>query len=430
MPKKGETLRTTFENFEIVSQINSGGAGEVYMARNSSGDPVAIKVLRFNPDSGKRKRFEREIRFCSQEIHPNIVSILDHGMYLDKSGERPFYVMRRYEGTLDDYLAENRSDEDKLRVFVSILDGVEAAHLRRITHRDIKPKNILISKDGSEVAVADFGIARFLEEQIQEAALTEPGDRLLNIEYAAPEQLTPGQVADERTDIFALGLLLYRIYTGAVPRGANPKQISSATTKHPYLDDIANLMIQDDRDKRPQSIDEVKRLLIQRGNDFVQQQKLDDLRQRVIPTSELSVDPLIGDPIRVIDRSWDNGQLVLILSQVPNPIWAKLLNDGRYNHGGIGGVNPAGVRFVGNEARIPIPQNMVNDYMVGAAYRNSLQWVSATNAEYAAHIARQRAQLRADEEQKRRNLREQIVRGEEELRAQERAREILARLPN
>src|SRR5271170_2860770 len=126
MPKKGETLRTTFENFEIDGQISSGGAGEVYRAKNSSGELVAIKVLMFDPDSMKRKRFQREIRFCSQDVHPNIIRILGDGIYLDASRERPFYVMPVYDGTLEDYLLSgNPSDEDKLRVFVKILDGAE-----------------------------------------------------------------------------------------------------------------------------------------------------------------------------------------------------------------------------------------------------------------------------------------------------------------
>lgn len=274
MPKKGEILRTTFENFEIVAQIKSGGAGDVYLANNSSEQPVAIKVLRFDPDSTKRKRFEREIAFCSQNLHPNIVRIIGSGIYVDKSGERPFYVMPRYEGTLEDYLAQSRSDEDKLMVFVKILDGVEAAHKVGIVHRDIKAKNILCNKDGT-VAVADFGIARFVVDQMQsQAALTRPGDRLANYEYAAPEQLVAGKTVTESADIFALGLLLYRIFTGAVPRGSDPKQISSVAPEFPYLDEIANSMIRDDPGSRPQSIAEIKRMLIQRGHDFVKQQEL------------------------------------------------------------------------------------------------------------------------------------------------------------
>jgi serine/threonine protein kinase len=239
MPKKGEILRTTFENFEIVSQISSGGAGEVYGAKNESGEPVAIKVLKFDPDSSKRKRFQREIKFCSQEVHPSIVRILAHGIYVDHSGERPFYVMPLYDGTLEEYLRGNPSDEEKLRAFAKILDGVEAAHKMGITHRDIKAKNILVNRGGAEVVVADFGIARFVAEQMQhEASLSRPGDRLANFEYAAPEQLVPGEKANEATDIFALGLILYRIFTGVVPRGANPKQISAAAPDYAYLDGL------------------------------------------------------------------------------------------------------------------------------------------------------------------------------------------------
>jgi serine/threonine protein kinase len=206
MPKKGEILRTTFENFEIQSQIKSGGAGEAYLAKNASSESVAIKVLKFDSDSSKRKRFQREIKFCSRDVHPNVIRILGDGIYLDASGERPFYVMPLYDGTLEEYLESTPPDEEKLRVFVKILDGVEAAHKMGITHRDIKGKNVLVNKNGSEVVVADFGIARFVAQQIQdEAALSRPGERLANFEYAAPEQLIRGQEANEATDIFALG---------------------------------------------------------------------------------------------------------------------------------------------------------------------------------------------------------------------------------
>jgi len=346
MPKKGETLRTTFENFEIDGQISSGGAGEVYRAKNSSGELVAIKVLMFDPDSMKRKRFQREIRFCSQDVHPNIIRILGDGIYLDASRERPFYVMPVYDGTLEDYLLSgNPSDEDKLRVFVKILDGAEAAHKMGITHRDIKAKNILISADGSRVVVADFGIARFVAEQMQqEAALSRPGDRLANFEYAAPEQLVPGEVANEATDIFALGLLLYRIFTGVVPRGANPKQISAVAPQYPYLDEIAIAMIQNDRASRPQSIAEIKQMLIQRGHDFVQQQKLDELKTRVIPSGELS-DPLIDDPIRIVSTDWNHGQLILSLNRAPNQGWIMTLRN-LSTYGGVGQAEPRNVSFI------------------------------------------------------------------------------------
>jgi serine/threonine protein kinase len=248
--------------------------------------------------------------------------------------------MPLYDGTLENYLERDRTDEEKLRLFVKVLDGVEAAHKMGITHRDIKAKNILVKDDGSSVVVADFGIARFVAEQMQhEAALSRPGDRLANFEYAAPEQLIPGQEVNESSDIFALGLLLYRIFTGIVPRGANPQQISSVTSNYPFLDEIANAMIQHDRANRPRTIADIKRMLIQRGQEFVTQQKLDELKKRVIPTSELS-DPLIDNPIRVEGFDWKNGELILELSQAPNPRWIMTLRNLR-SFGGVGNTEPS-----------------------------------------------------------------------------------------
>jgi serine/threonine protein kinase len=418
MPKKGEILRTTFENFEIVSQINSGGAGEVYLAKTALGESVAIKVLRSDPDSTKRKRFEREIRFCSQEVHPNIVRILGHGIHVDGSGERPFYAMPLYDGTLENYLERDRTDEEKLRLFVKVLDGVEAAHKMGITHRDIKAKNILVKDDGSSVVVADFGIARFVAEQMQhEAALSRPGDRLANFEYAAPEQLIPGQEVNESSDIFALGLLLYRIFTGIVPRGANPQQISSVTSNYPFLDEIANAMIQHDRANRPRTIADIKRMLIQRGQEFVTQQKLDELKKRVIPTSELS-DPLIDNPIRVEGFDWKNGELILELSQAPNPRWIMTLRNLR-SFGGVGNKEPSTVSIQGTEARIPAPERVAE-----ITYNYVRQWISRTNDDYATE---QKRMLRENEERERRELQAAVQRAEESKAERARVLERLTR---
>jgi serine/threonine protein kinase len=420
MPKKGEVLRTTFENYTVISQIKSGGAGEVYLARSASGEEVAIKVLRSDPDSSKRRRFEREITFCSQAVHPNIINILGNGIHVDDSGERPFYVMPRYDGTLEDYLSFGPSNDEKLRVFGKILDGVDAAHLLGITHRDIKPKNILVNKGGSQVVVADFGIARFVAEQIQqEAALTKPGERLANFEYAAPEQLAPGKKADERTDIFALGLLLYRIFTREVPRGTNPRQISSAAPEFPYLDDIANAMIQNEPASRPRSVADVKRLLMQRGHDFVQQQKLDELKRTVIPAAHVS-DPLIDDPIRVTGTDWERGDLILHLNRTPSGPWITTLRNLR-SWSGIGRAEPSAMSFGEQEARIPAP-----DHIVEIAYNHARQWIQQANAEYAEKLTRD---ARENEERARRQLKEQIRRVEDENAARARVLERLARLP-
>ena len=416
MPKKGDILRTTFENFRITSQLGGGGAGEVYLAEDTAGQAVAIKVLVPNPDTRKRKRFEREIRFCSENLHPNVIRILGHGIFVDASGERPFYVMPHYHGTLDDYLKGAPPDEDKLRVFCKILDGVEAAHMMGITHRDIKTKNILVDNDGARVAVADFGIASFQSERMQEeAALTRPGDRLANFEYAAPEQINPDGKATEATDIFALGLLIYRMFTGAIPRGANPRRISSIAPQLPYLDDIANAMIQDDPLSRPQSIAAVKQMLIQRGHDFASQQKLDALRSKVIPTSELS-DPLVDNPIRITGHDWKNGELILTLSQAPSGPWTGVFRNMR-SFGGVGRAEPMAVSFDDNQARLPAPEHVVE-----IAYNHARRWFEQANADYAEG---QRRMLRESEDRQRRELKAAIQREEESKTARER---VLAKL--
>ena len=325
-----------------------------------------------------------------------------------------------YDGTLEEYLTDDTSYEEKLRVFVKILDGVEAAHKMGITHRDIKAKNILVSKDGTHVVVADFGIARFIAEQMRhDAALFRPGDRLANFGYAAPEQLVAGEQANEATDIFALGLLLYRIFTGIVPRGANPRQISTVAPQYPYLDEIANAMIQNDRNSRPQSIADIKRWLIQRGRDFVELQKLDELKRRVISTRELS-DPLVEDPINIVDSDWNNGELILNLNHPPNQGWIMTLRSLR-SYGGVAQAQPMNVNFRGSEARIPAPEQVVE-----IAYNHARNWFRQTNAAYAANLAQK---LHEEEESRRREFQDEIRQAEQRKAARARVLDRLARQP-
>ncbi len=223
--------------------------------------------------------------------------------------------------TLRSLIKRGIDKSDVLPLFSQMLNGVEAAHLRGVTHRDLKPENVLVDAAGV-VKIADFGIAHFEEDALHTAIETTPQERLANWEYAAPEQRRPGQTVDLRADIYSLGLMLNELFTLQVPHGADPITIASVAPEYTYLDDIATAMRQNSPNKRPISLSEVKNLLIARGNDFVQQQKLDALRQTVIPTSQVS-DPLIDDPIHVTGVAYRNGDLIFTISQSPNGRWLQ-----------------------------------------------------------------------------------------------------------
>jgi serine/threonine protein kinase len=184
--KEPTTYITAFNEYRLLEPIGQGGAGTVYKASDAEGGLFALKVIDPNRTSiQKLKRFQNEISFCQKNTHKNIITVLDSGR---SSGKEPFYVMPLFEATLEKAIRTGISTLDILRVFGEILDGVEAAHLKRVTHRDLKPQNILCNKTLTKIVVADFGIAGFEEEDLYTAVITKDDERLANFQYAAPEQ--------------------------------------------------------------------------------------------------------------------------------------------------------------------------------------------------------------------------------------------------
>ena len=206
--------------------------------------------------------------------------------------------MPLYSGTLRDLMAKGIGPKSVLPYFGQILDGVEAAHLQGVWHRDIKPENILFSDVNDTLVVADFGIARFEEEDLLTAVETKDGDRLANFLYSAPEQRIRGKTVDNSADIYALGLILNEMYTGAVPQGTSFRRVSEVSAEYAYLDGLIELMLRQDSSSRP-SVADVKRQLIARGNEFVSVQRLDSLKSQVVPDTEVN-DPILRNPISLV----------------------------------------------------------------------------------------------------------------------------------
>jgi serine/threonine protein kinase len=133
------TFDTPFDSYTATDVIGEGGAGRVYAVINSSGEEFALKCLAPERITVERlKRFKNEIVFCQKQNHQNIVKVLDTGAITIKGVKCPFYVMRRYSGTLRKHMGALQPD-DALRAFAQLLDGVEAAHLANVWHRDVKP---------------------------------------------------------------------------------------------------------------------------------------------------------------------------------------------------------------------------------------------------------------------------------------------------
>jgi serine/threonine protein kinase/Tol biopolymer transport system component len=207
--------------YEILAPLGAGGMGEVYRAKDPRLDrTVAIKVLAAHRSSSPevRQRFEREAKTISQLSHPHICAIYDVG----HQDGTDYLVMELLEGqTLADRLARGPLPLDQaLRFGTEIADALDVAHRQGIVHRDLKPGNLMLTSSG--VKILDFGLAKAfgpppdasaLTALPTEAPLTEQGTLLGTVQYMAPEQLE-GKEADGRTDIFALGLVLYESVTG------------------------------------------------------------------------------------------------------------------------------------------------------------------------------------------------------------------------
>jgi serine/threonine-protein kinase len=216
--------------YEIVARLGAGGMGEVYRARDTRlGRDVAIKVLspQLASSPSSHERFAREARTVAGLGHPHICPVFDVG---EHEGRR-YMVMQRLDGeTLASVLERGPLPLDTILEYaVQLADALEAAHRAGVIHRDIKPGNVMVTRNG--VVLLDFGLAKLDSEDVelassrgdtQSAQLTEPGVLLGTPLYMAPEQLD-GRPADARTDIFALGVVLYEMLTSRPPFGESSR---------------------------------------------------------------------------------------------------------------------------------------------------------------------------------------------------------------
>src|SRR5258708_25592483 len=212
----------TISHYRILEKLGEGGMGVVYLAEDTHlGRHVAIKFLTALHDHNYRARFLREARAISTLSHPNIAIIHDYG---ETSDEQPFIVMEYVKGdTLSDLLhASALTITRALEITEAVAEALGSAHAHGIIHRDIKPSNVIVAEDGS-VKVLDFGLVKQLyEEPTHEAnpdAATLPAMRTSsNVVVCTPLYLSPeqaiGSQVDARSDLFALGALLFESLTG------------------------------------------------------------------------------------------------------------------------------------------------------------------------------------------------------------------------
>ncbi len=289
------------DRYEILEQIGSGGMSDVYKALcHKLNRLVAIKVLKeeFSSDSGFVSKFKMEAQSAARLSHPNIVNIYD----VVDEGNLHYIVMELIEGiTLKNYISKKGCLEAKeaIGVAISVAQGIAAAHEHGIIHRDIKPQNIIIARDG-KVKVADFGIARAATSQTLNA--TAVG----SVHYISPEQARGGY-SDVRSDIYSLGITMYEMAAGRVPfQGDNTVAVALAHLEDPitppsYYNDsipagLENIILKC-TEKKPEYrygsmyevISDLRRALVNPDGDFVQynSQVNDDSQTVIIGKPEL-----------------------------------------------------------------------------------------------------------------------------------------------
>lgn len=295
------------DRYEILEKIGSGGMSDVYKARcHKLNRLVAVKVLKeeFSSDMTFVGKFRIEAQAAAGLSHPNIVNVYD---VIDEENIHAI-VMELVEGiTLKEYIKKKGHLEAKesIGIAIQVCQGIAAAHEQHIIHRDIKPQNIMISKDG-KVKVTDFGIARAVTAQ------TIGANVIGSVHYISPEQVR-GHYSDERSDIYSLGITMYEMVTGQVPfDGDNAVAVALAHLETPLtppreivkeipisLEKLILKCTEKRKNQRYSNMEDViadlRKILINPGEDFVEP----------APSENMDATIPIGYQERKILNDWD-----------------------------------------------------------------------------------------------------------------------------
>ena len=259
-PPTLEEMQAMLPQYEFVSLLGRGGMGAVFKAVQVTLDrPVAIKVLPVDlvadDDSQFAERFKNEARTMAKMNHPAIVNVYDFG---ETNTGLLYIVMEFIDGTdvAQMIATQGKLPEDyALSITAHVSDALNYAHTQGIVHRDIKPANILINMEGA-VKVADFGLAKANDPS--QSGITKTNMAMGTPDFVAPEAFIPGVPLDGRADLYAMGVMLYQMLTGEIPRGiwALPGQKLGTD---PRFDAIITKAMQTDREHRYQSAMDLRR---------------------------------------------------------------------------------------------------------------------------------------------------------------------------
>jgi len=267
------------DRYKIIRLIGEGGMGVVYEAQHTSiGRRVALKIVHkeFSSNAVAIERFQQEAKVAATIGHLNICEVMDFGVTDDGMA---YIVMEYLEG---ESLAKILEREGKLPpdvaigILMQILEALEEVHAKGILHRDLKPENVFITNikgHGGVVKILDFGISKVMKPGSDSMRLTQTGAMVGTPYYMSPEHVRAKDDIDQRTDLYACGVILYEMVTGEVPfKGAGYSQIIAAILEDPFPDpekltpglppgivDFIRWGMQRDREKRPQTAAEYGR---------------------------------------------------------------------------------------------------------------------------------------------------------------------------
>ena len=221
--------------YRLTKFVACGGMGTVFEATSPSGCRVALKLLSATESFGDHRRFSREIRVLSRLRHVGINRVLDSGKHQFEDGHvrltLPFYIMELVVGsrTIRDYVLQTDMNlQEKMTLYLQVCEAVSWAHQGHVIHRDLKPDNILMNRDGQPKLI-DFGLAKIEPSADDSQSLTHTGTVMGTRPYMSPEQ-KEGRPAGMASDVYSLGLILWEIITGA--RLDEPTDFERTTRAH------------------------------------------------------------------------------------------------------------------------------------------------------------------------------------------------------
>ena len=301
----------TIGPFRILERIGEGGLAVVYLAERHEPfhQRVAIKLLKRGLETEEiLRRLKLEGQILAQLEHPNVARLLDGGWTEDG---RPYFILEHVQGEPIDVYCDRRQLDirARLRLFHQVCVAVQQAHNRLVVHRDLKPSNLLVTADG-EPKLLDFGIAKLLDASRiphGEAGLTRPGASWMTPDYAAPEQMSGGELTTA-VDVYGLGVLLYGLLCGRLPRrvaGKGPLEVEALfdrPAKRPSADLTATAA-----KARGGSVDGVGRILRGDLDNLVQKALERDPKRRYASVQELADDVrrfLRSEPLLARPDTW------------------------------------------------------------------------------------------------------------------------------